>query len=49
MYKSPKQLIRKLVECVSRSDNLILNVGPNAKGEFPRESETILSEVGKWN
>lgn len=47
-YKTPKQVIRKLVECVSKNGNLLLNVGPNAKGEIPEESLKILSEVGKW-
>ncbi|ALS28220.1 alpha-L-fucosidase [Paenibacillus sp. 32O-W] len=47
-YKSPKQVIRSLVECVSKNGNLLLNVGPDAKGEIPRESLNILSEVGEW-
>lgn len=47
-YKSPKQVIRSLVECVSKNGNMILNVGPNAKGEIPKESISILEEVGDW-
>lgn len=47
-YKSPKQIIRALVECVSKNGNLLLNVGPNAKGEIPEESIYILEQVGKW-
>lgn len=47
-FKSPKQLIRGLVECVSKNGNLLLNVGPNAKGEIPEESLIILKEIGKW-
>lgn len=47
-FKSPKLIIRKLVECVSKNGNLLLNVGPNAKGEIPEESLNILSEIGKW-
>lgn len=47
-YKSPKQVIRALVECVSKGGNLLLNVGPNAKGEIPPESLEILAEVGRW-
>jgi len=48
MFKTPKLLIRKIVECVSKGGNLLLNVGPNAKGEFPKESVVILSEIGAW-
>ncbi|MCM3110880.1 alpha-L-fucosidase [Lederbergia lenta] len=47
-YKSPKQVIRTLVECVSKNGNLLLNVGPDAKGIIPEESLDILAEVGKW-
>lgn len=47
-FKSPKQLIRALVECVSKNGNLLLNVGPNAKGEIPEESLKILDAIGKW-
>lgn len=47
-YKSPKQVIRTLVECVSKGGNLLLNVGPNAKGEIPEQSLDILQAVGKW-
>ncbi|KQL52929.1 alpha-L-fucosidase [Heyndrickxia shackletonii] len=47
-YKSPQQVIRTLVECVSKNGNLLLNVGPNAKGEIPQQSLEILKEVGKW-
>ncbi len=48
VYKTPQTLIRKLVECVSKGGNFILNVGPDAKGKIPKESEEILLEVGKW-
>jgi len=30
-FKTPKQIIRALVECVSKGGNLLLNVGPDAK------------------
>lgn len=47
-YKSAKTVIRMLAECVSKGGNLLLNVGPNAKGEIPKESVQILKEVGAW-
>lgn len=47
-YKSPKLVVRTLVECVSKGGNLLLNVGPDANGRIPQESEEILIEVGKW-
>lgn len=47
-YKSPRQVIRALVECVSKNGNMLLNVGPNARGEIPAGSEIVLAEVGEW-
>ncbi len=47
-YKSPRTVIRKLVECVSKGGNMLLNVGPDAKGRIPQRSAEILTEVGRW-
>lgn len=47
-YKSAKMIIRKLVECVSKSGNLLLNVGPDATGRIPQESLDVLQEIGEW-
>ena len=46
--KSPAQLVRALVECVSKNGNLLLNVGPTARGEIPAASVERLEAVGKW-
>lgn len=48
LYKSPSLLIHKLVECVSKGGNMILNVGPDATGRFPQESIAILKVIGEW-
>lgn len=47
-WKSPEMVIRMLVECVSKNGNLLLNVGPDAKGRIPEASVKILEEVGRW-
>ncbi|MGN0251694.1 MAG: alpha-L-fucosidase [Oliverpabstia sp.] len=47
-YKTAKMVIHMLVECVSKGGNLLLNVGPDAKGNIPEESVKILQEVGHW-
>ena len=47
-YKTSKMVIHMLVECVSKGGNLLLNVGPNARGQFPEESVRILKEIGAW-
>ncbi|HEY9077227.1 MAG TPA: alpha-L-fucosidase [Anaerolineaceae bacterium] len=47
-WKSAQTVIRTLVECVSKGGNLLLNIGPTAKGEFPPECIKILEEIGAW-
>jgi alpha-L-fucosidase len=47
-WKSPELIIQTLVNCVSKNGNLLLNVGPDARGNIPDESIRILGEVGKW-
>lgn len=47
-FKDSAMLIRKLVECVSKNGNLLLNVGPDARGVIPKESLEILSQIGNW-
>lgn len=46
-WKEPVEVIRQLVEVVSKGGAFLLNVGPTGEGEFPPESVAILSEVGK--
>ena len=47
-FKSAPLLIKKLVECVSKGGNMILNVGPDGDGNIPEESLEILSQIGNW-
>jgi alpha-L-fucosidase len=47
-WKSSDMVIRMLVECVSKNGNLLLNVGPDARGRILPESAEILERVGRW-
>ena len=47
-YKSASMIVRKLVECVSKDGNMIMNVGPDARGNIPPQSVAILQEIGRW-
>ncbi|WMJ23551.1 alpha-L-fucosidase [Paludicola sp. MB14-C6] len=47
-YKPASTVIKKLVECVSKGGNMLINVGPDANGRIPNQSIAILSEVGNW-
>lgn len=46
--KDAPQLIRKLVECVSKGGNLILNISPDAEGRIPEWQKANLLEMGAW-
>lgn len=47
-YKTANDVIRTLVNCVSKNGNLLLNVGPDARGRIPEKSVKVLEEVGQW-
>jgi len=47
-WKSASTLVRALVNCVSKGGNLMLNIGPNARGGLPQAGLQILEEVGQW-
>ena len=47
-WKSPGELIFKLVDIVSKGGNYLLNVGPMATGVIPQPSQDNLREVGRW-
>lgn len=47
-WKSSTQLIRNLVDIVSKGGNYLLNIGPTALGEFPPESLERLRDIGEW-
>ena len=47
-YKPASMIIRKLVECVSKGGNLLLNVGPDGRGRIPEEARAVLRQTGDW-
>lgn len=47
-FMSPEQAIRMLVECVSKGGNLLLNVGPNARGRVRPQESAVMKAVGEW-
>ena len=47
-WKSPKAILRLLVDINSKGGNYLLNVGPNAEGVIPQPSVDILRTVGRW-
>jgi len=47
-WKSPAQLIELLIESVSKGGNLLLNVGPTARGSFDYRAQERLEAMGEW-
>lgn len=47
-WKSAEQLVKNLIDCVSKGGNYLLNVGPTSLGEIPAPSIERLAMVGKW-
>ena len=47
-WKSSVELIRKLVEIVSKGGNYLLNVGPTGEGVIPQASVDRLEAMGRW-
>jgi alpha-L-fucosidase len=47
-WKSATQLIRNLIDIVSKGGNYLLNVGPTPEGEIPAPSVERLAAIGRW-
>jgi alpha-L-fucosidase len=47
-WKSPGEVVFKLVDIVSKGGNYLLNVGPTSEGVVPQASQDNLRAVGQW-
>lgn len=47
-WKDNKQLLVLLIESVSKGGNLLLNVGPTARGKFDKRADQALEGMGEW-
>jgi alpha-L-fucosidase len=47
-WRSTEQLVQTLIDCVSKDGNLLLNVGPTARGEFDDRAMDRLRGIGRW-
>ena len=47
-YNTSEELIKLLVDVVSRGGNLLLNIGPKADGSIPSIMSDRLLEIGQW-
>ncbi len=47
-WRSVDELVRTLIDAVSKGGNLVLNVGPTGRGEFDQRAMASLEGIGKW-
>ena len=47
-WKSPAELVQKLVDVASKDGNYLLNVGPTAEGIIPEPSVERMRAIGEW-
>jgi alpha-L-fucosidase len=47
-WKSVEQLVTMLIDTVSKDGNVLLNVGPTARGEFDQRALERLAGLGEW-
>ncbi len=47
-WKSPRDIIKRMVAIVSKGGNYLLNIGPTGEGVIPDRSVAILKSVGDW-
>lgn len=47
-FRENDELITTLIDCVSKGGNLLLNIGPTARGEFDYRAQDKLSAIGEW-
>ena len=47
-WKTPEMLIRVMLHCVCSGGNLIMNVGPTARGCFDYRADAALETYAKW-
>ncbi|GAB4115720.1 MAG: alpha-L-fucosidase [Roseiflexaceae bacterium] len=47
-WKSPEQLIKLLVNTVALGGNLLMNVGPTARGQFDPRAKQALAAYAEW-
>ena len=47
-WKSPKEILRRLIACVARGGTYMLNIGPRGDGSVPERAARSLRVAGEW-
>jgi alpha-L-fucosidase len=47
-WKSPKEVLRRLIATVGRGGTYMLNIGPRGDGSIPERAQNVLRAAGAW-
>lgn len=47
-WKSPQEILHRLISCVGRGGTYMLNVGPDGQGTVPERAASALRGAGEW-
>ena len=47
-WKSPKEILRRLINTVARGGTYMLNIGPRGDGSIPERATNTLRSAGEW-
>jgi alpha-L-fucosidase len=47
-WKSPKEILHRLIACVGRGGTYMLNIGPKGDGSVPERAVKTLTGAGEW-
>lgn len=47
-WKTPKEILSRLIACVGRGGTYMLNIGPAGDGSVPERSAKTLRDAGEW-
>jgi alpha-L-fucosidase len=48
ILRNAGEMIREMVDCVSKNGNYLLNIAPKADGTIPEDQQLKLLEIGSW-
>lgn len=47
-WKTPKEILERLISCVARGGTYMLNIGPRGDGSLPERMSKVLRSAGDW-
>ncbi len=47
-FKTPKEILQRLISTVARGGTYLLNIGPDGDGKVPEMGAQFLRDVGRW-